>query len=115
MKSKTCRKDNGEYLSEYHTLFEAEQAAADARKAFGHELAPIKCRACGYWHLGPASSRKVCLYCFGSALFHKDLYPTREVALTEVARISREKKVSLDVYKCPHANGWHLTKRKERK
>lgn len=110
MKSTTCKGQSGKYLEEYHSLSAAILGAEEIKDSYGHDLVPSQCRACGYWHLAPVNTRKQCFQCKDSALFFKDLYPTRTEAENTAVYIRQQKKIQLYPYKCPHGSGWHLTK-----
>lgn len=110
MKSTTCKGQSGQFLEEYHNQSTAELAAEEIKISYGHDLVPTQCRGCGYWHLSPLHLRIQCFQCTDSALFFKDLYPTRNEAQSTADLIRRKKKIQLFPYKCPHSNGWHLTK-----
>ena len=110
MRSTTCKGNNGQYLEEYHNQTTAAMAAEDIQKQYGHQLTAYQCRSCGYWHLGVVNTRQQCLLCTDSALFLKDLYASKEEAQSTAEYLRREKKIQLYPYKCPHTNGWHLTK-----
>ncbi len=110
MKSPTCKGPNGKFLEEYHSRSAADLAAEDIKLNFGYELYPSLCRSCGYWHLAPVNTRKQCFHCTDSALFLKDLYASKNEALSSAEWVRKEKKIQLYPYKCPHSNGWHLTK-----
>ena len=111
MKSSTCKSSTGQYLEEYHSKTAADLAAQELQQAYGNPLSSYQCRACGYWHLTGAQTRRQCHFCTDSSLFLKDIYATREEALTMIARLRKEAKIQLYPYKCPHGSGWHLTKR----
>ncbi len=110
MRSTTCKGSNGQYLEEYHSSSAASIAAEETFKSYGRKVIPIQCRACGYWHLTQENTRRQCMFCTDSALFLKDLYASKEEAQSTAAYLRQEKKVQLYPYKCPHSQGWHLTK-----
>lgn len=110
MRSTTCKGNNGQYLEEYHSQTAAAIASEEIQKTYGNNLTPFLCRACGYWHLGVVNTRLQCMLCTDSGLFLKDLYASKEEALSTAAYIRRERKIQLFPYKCPHSSGWHLTK-----
>ena len=110
MRSTTCKGNNGQFLEEYHSQSAAALDAEETQKKYGYKLTPIQCRRCGYWHLTVVDTRKQCMLCTDSGLFLKDLYATKEEALSTAAWLKRERKVQLYPYKCPHTSGWHLTK-----
>lgn len=111
MRSITCKGSNGQPLEEYHTRSSAELAAEEIKRKYGNELIPNQCRKCGYWHLNPVNTKRQCMFCTDSALFLKDIYGTREEAQKTAEWMKKEKKIQLYPYKCPHGNGWHLSKR----
>lgn len=110
MRSTTCKGSNGQYREEYHSEVAARIGAERAKNEFGHDLTPQVCRACGYWHLIPVSTSKLCHFCTDSSLFQKDLYSTKQEAEALANRMLKEKRIRLYPYKCPHTSGWHLTK-----
>jgi hypothetical protein len=85
-------------------------AAQELQQLYGKALTPYQCRACGYWHLTGAKTRRQCQFCTDSGLFLKDVYATREEALGVIAHLKKQKRIQLYPYKCPHGSGWHLTK-----
>lgn len=111
MRSTTCKGSNGQYLAEYHSQAAATLAAGETQMKYGHKLTPYECRGCGYWHLGVVNTRLQCMQCTDSGLFLKDLYASRAEAQSTADYLRKERKVQLYPYKCPHSNGWHLTKR----
>lgn len=77
------------------------------------EQYPVRCDSCGEWHLMPASRHtpsKACEYCTDGDGNGKQLYFTKDGATKRAKIISEERGLRLDVYECPHAKGWHLTK-----
>ena len=110
MRSTTCKGNNEQYLEEYLSQTSAEIAAEETQLKYGHKLTPFQCRSCGYWHLGVVNTRQQCLLCTDSGLFLKDLYASKGEAQSTAAWLRRERKIQLYPYKCPHSNGWHLTK-----
>ncbi len=110
MRSTTCRGSNDQFLEEYHSQTAALIGAEETQRMYGYVLSPYQCRGCGYWHLRSETTRRQCMLCTDSALFLKDLYGTIVEAQETADRMRREKKIQLYVYKCPHSNGWHLTK-----
>ena len=110
MRSTTCKGNNGQYLEEYHSQTAASIAAEEIQKAYGNKLSPFQCRSCGYWHLGVVSTRLQCMLCTDGGLFLKDLYASKEEAQSTASWLRKERKIELYPYKCPHSNGWHLTK-----
>lgn len=110
MKSSTCTGPNGQFLSEYHSKYAAEQAAEESRERYRHDLVPYLCHGCNYWHLTTGTTRKQCHFCTDSSLFLKDIYSTKEEAMSTTAWLMKEKRIQLYPYRCPHSGGWHLTK-----
>jgi hypothetical protein len=50
------------------------------------------------------------MQCTDSGLFLKDLYASRAEAQSTADHLRKQRKIQLYPYKCPHSNGWHLTK-----
>jgi hypothetical protein len=112
-KSEICFKKDGEPLSTYLSKHEAIEGADHVRMNYGNHLLPYECSRCGYWHLSPKERHtpsKICIYCLDSKGMSKELYETREDAERRAEIIANEQEIKLKVYKCPHQNGWHLTK-----
>lgn len=109
-KSTTCQsKQTGRPLTEYQTKPEATRAASSIG-----EMVAYKCRRCSLWHLSPARNHtpsSSCTYCTSSAGKPKQTYRSEDEARRRARLIKEERGVSLDVYPCPHGDGWHLTKR----
>ena len=110
MGSSTCQGSNELFQAEYHSRTAATVAAGETQMKYGHKLTPYECRACGYWHLGVVNTRLQCMQCTDSGLFLKDLYASRTEAQSTADYLRKERKIQLYPYKCPHSNGWHLTK-----
>ena len=110
MRSTTCKGSNGQYLEEYLSQTTASIGSEETQKNYGHKLTPYQCHACGYWHLGVVNTRLQCMLCTDSGLFLKDLYASQAEAKSTADYLRRERKIQLYPYKCPHSNGWHLTK-----
>jgi len=53
---------------------------------------------------------KKCGYCRGKDGKPKDSYATFQSAFDTAEFVEKERGIYLTVYKCPHGNGWHLTK-----
>jgi hypothetical protein len=53
-----------------------------------------------------------CEYCRGKDGKEKDVYESFQAAFEAAKYIEKDRKIYLDVYRCPHGNGWHLTKNK---
>jgi hypothetical protein len=51
-----------------------------------------------------------CEYCRGKDGKEKDIYETFQSAFDTAKFIEEDRDIYLNVYKCPHGNGWHLTK-----
>jgi hypothetical protein len=51
-----------------------------------------------------------CDLCKGKDGKKKDIYETFQAALDTAQYIEEDRGLSLKTYKCPHGNGWHLTK-----
>jgi hypothetical protein len=116
MKNTTCfNAKNGQPLHTYFSEGEALDGADYVKKKYGARQEPYLCERCGYWHLSPKERQtpsKMCFYCVGSDKTPKELYETRDAALNRARIIERERGVTLDIYKCPCQNGYHLTQHK---
>lgn len=114
MKSETCLgKVSGKPLSFYYTEFEAQSAAEYSKNVYDNELAPYKCQRCNYWHLSPKcrmTPSQKCSKCTSATNEYKNSYLTSKEAKIRASIIYEEQGIALDVYKCRHGNGWHLTK-----
>ena len=51
-----------------------------------------------------------CPFCTGQDGKKKDIYETPQLAFDTAKHIEEERGIFLNVYSCPHNNGWHLTK-----
>jgi hypothetical protein len=51
-----------------------------------------------------------CEYCWGRDGKEKDIYETVLLAFDAAVFIEDDKEIFLNIYECPHGNGWHLTK-----
>jgi hypothetical protein len=51
-----------------------------------------------------------CDYCGGKDGRKKDVYETFQAAFDSAKYIEEERGTFLNIYQCPHGNGWHLTK-----
>lgn len=100
-------------MNAYDLESEAAEHARYLKVERGSEMVPYECGRCGFWHLSPAerqTSSTVCGFCRDRSGNSKDLYATKADAERR-AEINRlEKSVNLNVYKCPHQKGWHLTR-----
>ncbi len=114
MKSTACMsKRSGKPLTEYHSEYEALEAAEYSNINYGNDLVPYKCSKCNQWHLTPKSRRtpsRKCEYCTDSVGRGKELYETEKAAELRAEILREEQGVWLRVYECPCDNGWHLTK-----
>jgi len=52
---------------------------------------------------------KKCKHCRGKDGKQKDIYVTFQSAFDTAEFIEKDRGIYLNVYKCPHGNGWHLT------
>jgi hypothetical protein len=112
-KSETCFGRTGASLNAYDLESEAAEHARYLKFERGSVMVPYECDRCGFWHLSPAerqTSSTVCGFCRDRNGGSKDLYATKQDAERRAQISLTEKKVNLSVYKCPHQNGWHLTK-----
>ncbi len=112
-KSETCFGRNGASLNSYDERFEAAEHARYLKHEHGSSMVPYECERCGFWHLSPAdrqTSSTVCGFCTDRSGNRKDLYLTKPDALRRAEISKKEKGVTLNVYKCPHQTGWHLTR-----
>ena len=105
-------------MNSYDHKGEASEHAAYIRHERGSSMVPYECAKCGFWHLSPADRQTkstVCGFCRDRNGNNKDLYRTKPDAerRAEINRI--EKGVTLNVYKCPHQDGWHLTSRQDQR
>jgi hypothetical protein len=55
-------------------------------------------------------SAKLCPVCKGSGGEKKECYESTNEARQRADYIKKERGILLNVYRCPHGNGWHLTK-----
>ena len=112
-KSETCFGKTGASLNSYDLETEAAEHARYLKNERGSSMVPYGCRRCGFWHLSPAdrqTTSTVCAFCRDASGNSKDLYATKGDAERRAEINRAEKSVELAVYKCPHQNGWHLTK-----
>jgi len=116
MKSNSCfGKISGKPLTEYQTKNEAKKAVEYLKSRNVRDLIPYKCDRCGYWHLSPKNRQtpsKKCPFCTDTQGKAKDSYLSQKQATLRANILLRENGKNLSVYRCPHGNGWHLTKRK---
>ncbi len=59
---------------------------------------------------GKILSLRKCKYCRGKDGKEKDVYEDSQSARDMANFIEKDRGIYLSVYKCPHDNGWHLTK-----
>jgi hypothetical protein len=57
----------------------------------------------------PGDLRK-CEYCKGKNGKKKDIYETIQSAIDAAKLFEKERRIYLNAYRCPHGNGWHLTR-----
>ncbi|MDR0307768.1 MAG: hypothetical protein LBI42_13155 [Chitinispirillales bacterium] len=110
-KSSSCFGSNGKPLSVYYSESEADEGAYHVRSEYRLNLSPYQCSRCGYWHLSPGSRQTPSTDC---AFCVKKLYETKAAAEKRAKIIEDEQGTALKVYRCPHQNGWHLTKKESR-
>jgi hypothetical protein len=109
MKSETCfSQSSGKPLSEYDSDWEAQLGADYALENFGNKVIPYECDVCQKWHLQPESRYTPSKDCF---VCSKKLYETKDGADKRARLLFEEQGKVLNVYACPHSDGWHLTKR----
>ncbi len=89
----------------------AQEYAEDLSFSYNNRMIPYKCDNCGEWHVvserhhTPSTTCDVCTDRKGNK---KELYRTSAEAEKRAKIIQRQRNVDLDVYPCPHRNGWHL-------
>lgn len=113
-KSDTCFGRTGASLNSYDLEREAAEHARYIKQERGSSMVPYECQRCGFWHLSPSdrqTSSSVCAFCTDRKGVSKDLYFTKPGAERRAEISMREQGVTLKVYRCPHQNGWHLTRR----
>ncbi|MGF1689046.1 hypothetical protein L4C36_20585 [Photobacterium japonica] len=114
MKSSTCfGKINQQPLSVFSMECLANEAAKHANNEYGRDLVSYHCNVCSHWHLTPKRRQtpsRTCTFCRGGNGEYKELYPTKEVSKQRAKIINDERFIKLKSYKCPHYDGWHLTK-----
>jgi hypothetical protein len=112
-KSTTCSSSKGRPLTEYPTEAAASEAAAYVAQQHGLDLVPYRCPRCHHWHLSPRERNtpsEHCSFCTGSSGEAKALYRSRRDAARRAQIIGDERGLRLKVYRCPHHQGWHLTR-----
>ena len=117
-KSATCiGRTSGKPLTAYGCRWEAKEAAEWVRERYGQENVPYHCQRCGEWHLGRADRRTpshACGDCRGRDGRSKATYRSEEEADRRAQILLSEQNVDLRAYRCPHGDGWHLTKEASR-
>jgi hypothetical protein len=112
MKSSTCFNKNGEPLTVYSSMEEAERSALYEKINHNMEFVPYKCK-CGGYHLSPKDRQTTCItcsFCIDRDGKSKKLYKTYEDALRRAGFIYKERGIRLNVYPCHYQSGYHLTK-----
>ena len=114
-KSTSCfSKRTGEPLTEYYSEDEAWEGANYANDQYGNNLVPYQCKDYNHWHLSPEDRQtpnRECYDCTDGGGNYKALYHSEEDAERRAEILYEEQGIRLKVYKCPHNDGWHLTKR----
>jgi predicted RNA-binding Zn-ribbon protein involved in translation (DUF1610 family) len=106
-KSNTCFGSNGKPLSVYYSEHEAKEGAYHVKTQYRLNLSPYQCSRCGLWHLSPAERQTPSRDCIACG---KRLYESKAAAQKRAGIIEDEQEIRLKVYRCPHQNGWHLSK-----
>lgn len=113
-KSTICiGKTSGQSVTEYDSEYEANDGAAHARLAYGHDLVPYLCNRCDLWHLAPRSRQTpstTCRHCTGADGRLKEAYGTEQDAERRAEILRAERGIRLRAYPCEYGQGWHLTK-----
>lgn len=113
-KSETCfSSDDKKPLSFFTSESEAKKAAKYANKCYGRNLLPYLCAKCNLWHLSPKSSHsksEECSHCADREGRLKLLYVSKHKAQKTADILFKDNGILLNVYSCPHQNGFHLTK-----
>jgi hypothetical protein len=114
IKSNSCfSKRTGEPLTEYYSEGDAWEGAEYANNQYGNNLIPYQCKKCEFWHLSPKDRQtpsQKCFDCTDGSGKCKRLYYSEEDAERRADILYEEEGVNLEVYECPHNDGWHLTK-----
>jgi hypothetical protein len=114
MKSSTCFRKDGKAKTEYYTRMDAQEGAEYASQQNSISFVPYQCRECNFWHIAPkdrVTPSHTCEYCTGRNGKLKSLYSSQNVAQRRADILRQEERVYLEVYECPHQDGWHLTHR----
>ena len=113
-KSDMCfSKHDNTPLTTYLSEDEAQNGADFVNSEHGTNLVPYKCNRCNEWHLSPrnrSTKSTKCYDCTDRLGHYKDLYATKDDAQKRADILYEERGVLLNLYQCPHNNGWHLTK-----
>tara|TARA_Y100001934_G_C11583417_1_gene419915 strand:+ start:126 stop:488 length:363 start_codon:yes stop_codon:yes gene_type:complete len=114
LKSETCvGKATGKPLTEYDSLYDAEEGADYANRTYKQNLVPYECETCGKWHLAPKSRQTpsiLCPFCKGTNGLAKHAYRSQGEAKRRADILWKEQGVSLKVYQCDYSDTWHLTR-----
>ncbi len=105
-------KNTGKTRKSYPNENYAKDESVHLSNQYGDQ-SPYNCSQCGEWHLAPTNRitpNKTCLLCTDSLGGTKQLYLTEHSARQRAKIIYNESGIHLSHYKCPHQNGWHLTK-----
>ncbi|MDR2728288.1 MAG: hypothetical protein LBB56_04085 [Chitinispirillales bacterium] len=108
LKSASCFGRDGKPLSVYYSESEANEGAYHVKSHYRLNLSPYQCSRCGFWHLSPSSRQTPSRDCIACG---KRLYESKEGAQKRAGIIENEQGIRLKIYRCPHQNGWHLSKR----
>lgn len=115
LKSETCFSSHDKKpLSFFSLQEEALSSAKYAKKRYGHSLLPYLCDKCKMWHLSPKSRHtqsEECSYCTDSKGGLKQLYVSNYKAQKRADILFKSNGILLNVYSCPHQNGFHLSKK----
>lgn len=112
-KSKTCVSHSGTPVTEYTSKLEASDSAEYVLSAHGTCLFPYHCDRCRKWHLAPEDRQtpsSECVFCTDRSGKFKQLYQTKSGVFQRAKIIKQEVGRVLQIYPCPHSNGYHLTK-----
>lgn len=111
-KSHTCRSSKGEPLTEYPSRADASEGARYVAEHHRLDLVPYRCSRCQFWHLSPRGRNTPsdhCFFCTSSTGEQKARYRSKSDAVRRAEIIREERGLRLEVYRCPHGQGWHLT------
>ena len=114
-KSETCFSSHDKKpLNFFTSKDEVLDCAKYAKKRYGSRLSPYLCDKCNMWHLSPKSrdtQSENCSLCRDRNGGFKQLYVSKYQAQKRADILFKENGFLLDVYSCPHQNGFHLTKK----